>query len=237
MNGTRWAWSKWLDSHQWHWWFTLTFRLPPSSRTSIDHFKRWVATLQLQGLRTPGFFVGSEVGPRGGREHFHGLIRFHQQPDANHRTSAWRWWFKHYGRAQVSVFQPLLGAEHYVSKYVAKELSVYDVGGTWQEYTTSENSRESGTETREPQSLDALRDLVPQSSLSGSAVDGAYRELLRTRPSLSDSALLNSQAQPFGLSRDTGPRKNRRISGKDKDLWPRPKAGRPIPPARPPDLT
>ena len=93
--------------------------------------------------REPGYFVGSETGGHLHREHLHGLLFI--PPDEGQRDlwgdvwpirekylrkRAWEWWFKHYGRALILPFDPGKGATHYVTKYVTKALSDWDIGGT-----------------------------------------------------------------------------------------------------------
>lgn len=137
------AYGEWLDTFEWHWFATLTFRLPPSPRTSLNHFRRLLRYLEndLGGIR-PGYFVGSETGGWGGREHLHVLLRIPPGPGEDlfltpagrrdlHRTKAWRWWKDHYGRATISPVKDHEKASHYVTKYCTKSLAEWDIGGNY----------------------------------------------------------------------------------------------------------
>jgi hypothetical protein len=134
------AYGEWLDTFTWHWFATLTFRLPPSSRTSLNHFRRFARDLGRLAERGPGYFVGSETGGLHGREHLHALLYFppprngdlfhtHGEGIRALRSVAWKWWFDRYGRALILDYDPGKGASHYVTKYCTKTLADWDIGG------------------------------------------------------------------------------------------------------------
>jgi hypothetical protein len=114
----------WLDRWSWDAWCTLTFRDGNfSSEAATRAWDNFVAWLELEQPRL-GFFVGHEVGARG-RLHLHALLGGLEP--YTQRSALHRWWLKRYGRAQVLAFVPSLGAAHYVSKYVAKDLAHFDL--------------------------------------------------------------------------------------------------------------
>ena len=121
----------WLDTlAPWNFWCTFTYRYPPSLpavRRSMCRFNEEISPSLM--------FWGSESGACTGRNHVHALLYF----DENRISmpllgevpiSAYGLWskaFKRFGRSHVDVFDRKLGASHYVSKYVSKRLSDFDL--------------------------------------------------------------------------------------------------------------
>lgn len=67
---------------------------------------------------------------KSGLHHVHGLVRVGPIMNDAHREDAWNELRKellHFGRCDVQHFDPELGAAHYVSKYVTKRLTDWDV--------------------------------------------------------------------------------------------------------------
>lgn len=122
----------WLDRIQyeegqlevpWQYWSTLTFEKELTERGT-----RRAIEAHLGRLDVSRAFWGMEAGKVNGRLHGHALYRFNQfiPPSAE---AIWRDWFDRHGRAHVDEFDQEKGATHYVSKYVSKSLSDYDLQG------------------------------------------------------------------------------------------------------------
>lgn len=119
------AWGEWLNAFHWDAWCTLTFREERSHASATRAFERFGRWLRREGNPAAGWFYAHEVGSYG-RLHLHALVGG-LEPYTS-RRALWRWWFDHYGRAQILPFDPGRGAAYYVSKYVTKgELSHYDI--------------------------------------------------------------------------------------------------------------
>ncbi len=123
----------WLDTlAPWNFWCTFTYRYPPSLpavRRSMCRFDEEVSPSLM--------FWGSESGACTGRNHVHALLYF----DDNRLSmplfgavpisarAIWAKGFKRFGRSHVDTFDPERGASHYVSKYVSKRISDWDLIG------------------------------------------------------------------------------------------------------------
>ena len=121
----------WLDGiSPWTFWCTFTFRYPPSLpavRRSMSRFDEEISPSLM--------FWGSESGACTARNHVHALLYFDDNrismpllgavPVSAH--GLWSIAFKRFGRSHVDAFDRKLGASHYVSKYVSKRLSDWDL--------------------------------------------------------------------------------------------------------------
>jgi len=121
----------WLDSlAPWTFWCTFTFRYSPSLpsvRRSMEKFNVDVSPTL--------FFWGSESGACTGRNHVHALLYFDSQrlhsplfgelPISS--RAIWQKAFNRFGRSHVDEFEAEKGASHYVSKYVSKQISDWDI--------------------------------------------------------------------------------------------------------------
>jgi len=133
------AYGPWVDSFRWDLFLTLTYRMAPSSRTSLKHFHRLLDSLRRRGFPDLGYFVGSETGPNGGREHLHALLYTGRrsayptegktQAVGRAAFSARSWWGTYYGFAKVSEIKSGRKASRYAAKYCSKELAEWDIGG------------------------------------------------------------------------------------------------------------
>jgi len=121
----------WLDSMApWDFWFTITFRYPPSLPTVRRSMGRFAGSLSPTLM-----FWGSESGPCTGRNHVHGLLYFDENRISMPLLGAvpisakgiWTKAFRAYGRTHVNAFDPERGAAHYVGKYVTKRLTDFDI--------------------------------------------------------------------------------------------------------------
>lgn len=138
-NGTRvkQAWGQHLGRYPWDHFLTLTFR-----RESIADFARrsWLAYVRrLEKLAAMPlvWFYGTEYGALG-RLHIHALTLNTGQLSI---TQLHREWYQpapsSRGMTRIAVYSPLLGAAHYVAKYVTKDLADYDVSDRLREATAA----------------------------------------------------------------------------------------------------
>ena len=80
-------------------------------------------------------FWGSESGACTGRNHVHALLYFDENRISMpllgevpiSATGIWLKAFRRFGRSHVDAFNPELGASHYISKYVSKGISDWDL--------------------------------------------------------------------------------------------------------------
>lgn len=137
---------EWLKSWQWEAWGTLTFKDPnythEAASRAFGRFTRW---LQREGNPDVSHFVGHEIGSLG-RLHMHCLLG--SLAPMTSRSALWRWWFTHYGRAEIKGYDPEQGAAVYVSKYVSKELAHYDLDLTGLDRCQSETLLKSSLTSR-----------------------------------------------------------------------------------------
>lgn len=121
------AWGQHLGRYPWDHFLTLTFR-----RESVADFARrswlsYVRRLELAAGMPLVWFYGTEYGSLG-RLHIHALTL--NTGSLPIRILHREWWQDPplpRGLTKIAVYSPLLGAAHYVSKYVTKDLADYDV--------------------------------------------------------------------------------------------------------------
>lgn len=137
------AWGSWLEHFDWSHWTTLTFRpyqpwqppglgpaRPPKDRPGpppdYAHraFQGFVNMLGERAGRPVAYFRGDEFGERLGRLHLHALL---EGTGGLLEESVRRCWRP--GFSAVEVYDPELGATHYLTKYITKSLASYDLGG------------------------------------------------------------------------------------------------------------
>lgn len=135
------AWAAFLRDFDWAHWVTLTFRdyeppnspglapaRPPIVRPGppVDFAHRVFASFANDlGRRVRGpvwWFRGDELGRQQGRLHLHGLVGGTGGLRVDTIKGAWRWGFSY-----VQRYDSKLGAAYYVTKYVTKEMSDYEI--------------------------------------------------------------------------------------------------------------
>lgn len=125
VNPLRQGWCKLLDYYRWTWFTTLTFRDFPKTYTAINRAKRFLTAIQRKEKREIGYYIAMEYTQLG-CPHFHLLMGNLEGV----RYSKWfTWWFSRYGGARFKVYDPEKGATHYLTKYVVKSTSWYDLKG------------------------------------------------------------------------------------------------------------
>ncbi len=137
------AWGDWLSEFEWSHWATLTFRpyvvpespglapptpLRPRPGPPTDFARRafggFIGRLEDRCGEPLAWFRGDELGERLGRLHLHALL---SGTDGLFPSTVGQSW--PYGFSAVEVYDPKLGAAHYLTKYVTKSLASYDLAG------------------------------------------------------------------------------------------------------------
>lgn len=129
----------WLNAlGMWDVYFTGTWSKSVSMDGCAYGVRRYLAWVEKQAGQKPKVFWGVERGPQGGRLHVHGLMGgvAHLKPFCGNflppgswgrsccLLHGWPW-----GIARVLVYDPCLGASHYVGKYLVKNLAEWDLQG------------------------------------------------------------------------------------------------------------
>lgn len=117
VNSLRQQWCKLLDHYTWTYFLTLTFRDLPKTFTAINRAKQFLRYVERIVKHKIGYYICMEF-TRAGTPHFHLLLGNLEGT----RYSKWfTWWFTRYGGARFKVYDPTLGATHYLTKYVVKD--------------------------------------------------------------------------------------------------------------------
>jgi len=119
-------WTIFLNSFNWDWFATLTFKNPPKTYTAINQVKRWLRALQREEKRKIGYYLCMEL-TKAGVPHFHLLMGNLQ---GVRRDKWWKKWFERCGRARILPFEKNKGAGYYLTKYVLKD--EYTSAGLWE---------------------------------------------------------------------------------------------------------
>lgn len=136
MNEYQQAVGDWLGSlGDWTHWYTLTDKYAAQASENPRSLKSWRRGVQdwRKSLGSPPLFFGVEPSRRG--SHVHGLIslpRLEEQAglglgersDWDKMTDDMR---RRFGRVDLEAYDPDKGAAHYVSKYVSKRLTDWDI--------------------------------------------------------------------------------------------------------------
>lgn len=117
------TWSEWLNEYDWDWWTTLTFRNKVTKKVADRKWYQWLRAIEEKA--EPGYFRTTENQERNVL-HFHALML-----GVKHlrRLTFMDRWFEIAGYARIYPYDPGKGANHYLTKYILKELSDYKFGG------------------------------------------------------------------------------------------------------------
>ena len=116
------AWGDWLEGLPWDHYTTLTFGINTGPDFARRAFGRWVRRLEQEAGLPLLWFVGFEDGRLLGRLHLHALVGNTREMSTAYMAKLWT-----PGWSRIVPYLPTLGAAHYVTKYVTKELLDYDV--------------------------------------------------------------------------------------------------------------
>ena len=131
------AMGEWLQTlAPWDVFFTGTWSRPVTVNGAFYGARRYLDIVEKWAGQPVYGFVGVERGRSGGLLHVHGLLGnvAHMRLYCDKRLGPDQWGLKccllhawPWGYARVLPYEPKLGAAHYVSKYVTKELSEWDL--------------------------------------------------------------------------------------------------------------
>jgi len=119
------SWDRLLQSWEWEWFCSLTFKDKVSLHRADVLFRRWFRQLNRRNGLKVGYFKAVEWGKLRCVPHFHLLIL----GVGNSRRLSWmdRW---HWGYARIYRFDRNRGAAYYLTKYCTKELADFELGGS-----------------------------------------------------------------------------------------------------------
>ena len=120
VNPLRLAWANLLNRYEFTWFVTLTFRqdIPPSY-TAVNRAKKWLTTIKKQEKREIGYFMCLEWTKLQNRPHIHLLLG---GLEGIRRDKWWLTWYTRYGAARILPYRKELGASHYLTKYIVKDI-------------------------------------------------------------------------------------------------------------------
>lgn len=110
--------SDWLSGFPWEWWSTFTFRFDCSSYSAKNIFQK---TWDKTGL---DYFMAIEWHKWRKSVHIHALMG---NTLGIRRLTQMDEWYKRYGIARIMPYNAKLGAKHYITKYIVKELADWDI--------------------------------------------------------------------------------------------------------------
>lgn len=112
------GWAEFLDQYDWEGFWTLTFQKNYGIWAAQRAFRKWVSRFTRAEPLQPTFFGFIEWGHRYPVvPHIHAVSRAERVS----RKEMWGDWFKRYGRARSEAYNPSLGGNYYLSKYLTKE--------------------------------------------------------------------------------------------------------------------
>ncbi|MCX6159732.1 MAG: hypothetical protein NTV87_00140 [Ignavibacteriae bacterium] len=119
--------ARYLNQFEWDAWQTGTFRIDQRSTDTINtkiKYKRFVSKIEEILGTGIDYFMAIERFKSGYDTHVHSLMRGLKEIP---HDVVWALWFEKYGRNVVQEYDPALGANHYVTKYVSKSLCDWDI--------------------------------------------------------------------------------------------------------------
>ena len=106
----KYVYAEWLSSLNFNMFAHLTWKHPISMKGAKRHVERFLKA-------TGGFGAfGFERGHLSDLLHCHGVCNLRTDV-----TTAWRWWFRNYGRCLFEPLDPKLKGSLYVAKYAVKD--------------------------------------------------------------------------------------------------------------------
>jgi hypothetical protein len=117
----------WLNTYDWDMWGTMEFDKDLILKDTIRakrHFATWIKNDIHKPGRTVSYFMAVERFADNIRTHIHFLLN--GVGDMQYKQVGQPWWERYHGYAYIEKYDPLLGANHYITKYVTKELCDWD---------------------------------------------------------------------------------------------------------------
>lgn len=114
----------WVNEYHWDAFWTLTFEKNYGEQTVIRRVSRWADKHTISEPGTMSWLFFLEMSGFG-ELHAHGLTRH----EGSSRKLMWDRWFKNNGRARSLAYDPKLGANYYIAKYLTKKQLSWIIDG------------------------------------------------------------------------------------------------------------
>ncbi|MBA7716790.1 hypothetical protein ES703_125867 [subsurface metagenome] len=114
----------WVNEYHWDAFWTLTFEQNYGEQTVIRRVSRWADKHTISEPGTMSWLFFLEMSGFG-ELHAHGLTRH----ESFSRRLMWDRWFKKNGRARSLKYDPELGANYYIAKYLTKQQLSWIIDG------------------------------------------------------------------------------------------------------------
>lgn len=120
------AWAEFIEEYTWEWWVSLTFRDKVSTKTANRKWNKWLKALEKELEDQVGYFRVTELQRPRNCLHFHALML--NLKGARRLTWMDRWDLIA-GYARIFPYEKSKGANHYLCKYVTKQIAEHKFGG------------------------------------------------------------------------------------------------------------
>ena len=118
------AFAVWLSGFRWHYFLTVTFREPRQPHHALSTVRQVGAV--VRGHSKGRLFLGTELHINR-TLHVHGLLTSSVGSNAFLEYALWSSLFKAFGRSEVREVRSREAVSSYVSKYVTKGLTEWDM--------------------------------------------------------------------------------------------------------------
>lgn len=115
----------WLACSRWAHLVTLTFATPRTPPVTARLFASFVRQLEQRSQRRVDWFRVTEQGLYG-RAHIHALLAGTEILTEDDLHNAWK-----HGRTSIEQYNPERAGTHYISKFLGRESTDYDVSAKW----------------------------------------------------------------------------------------------------------
>lgn len=114
----------WLSTFRWDYFITVTFRFPRQPHVALSTVREVGKVIRRSN--TGRLFLGTELHVNR-TLHLHGLLEARGGATSFSRWQLWADLYDRFGRSQVRAVQSREAVSIYVSKYVTKELTEWDM--------------------------------------------------------------------------------------------------------------
>ena len=114
----------WVSEYHWDAFWTLTFRERYNEQPVIRRITKWADRHTLSEPGTMSWLFFLEMS-QFGEIHAHGLTRH----ERSSRSQMWSRWFRDSGHARGLKYDPKLGANYYIAKYLTKQQLSWIIDG------------------------------------------------------------------------------------------------------------
>lgn len=115
------AWAAFLNSYNWDWYATLTFKYPVTIRQAFKRFNKWKVGLKHAANNHINYAMAIELSRfRGDTPHLHLFL----SGTKNQKPYIWeRKWYQLGGFAKIEPYNPTLGANYYLANKIVGEVA------------------------------------------------------------------------------------------------------------------